>query len=220
MTLKNKIIIADDHELILDGMSALLGKDPNVEIIATAKNGQEVLDLVKNSDEVDIIILDINMPILDGIEVTKSIKLDYPDIKILILSMYKRSEFIKNLIKAGADGYILKNAGKAALLEAIETLSKGGRYFSKEVLDTVIDSFTEERESKNLALVELSEREKEVVRLIVAEKSTAEIAEVLHLTSHTINSHRKSILNKLDVKNAAGIFRYALQSGIVKGFDL
>ena len=215
-----KIIIADDHELVLQGLIALLETASDIEIVATAQNGQEALDLIQRTEEVDLLLLDINMPELDGIEVTRFVKENYPEIKVLILSMYQRSEFIKTLITAGADGYILKNAGKAVLLEAIEALSKGERYFSKEVLDSMIDSYTEKRKTKDLALVELSTREKEVVRLIAMEKSTAEIAEELFLSAHTINSHRKSILSKLDVKNAAGIFRYALHSGLIKGFDI
>ena len=215
-----KLIIADDHEMVLEGLCSLLENEENIEIIGTASNGQEIIDLVLGHEEVDLVLLDINMPVMDGIEVTKFLKNKYPEIKILILSMYKRSEFIKNLIKAGADGYILKNSGKQILLEGIYTLMEGEHYYSKEVMDTVIESYTEKRDTKDLAQVELSEREKEVVRLIVQEKSTAEIAGILCLSTHTINSHRKSILNKLDVKNAAGIFRYALHSGIIKGFDL
>lgn len=215
-----KIIIADDHELILDGLISLLDGEEGFSIVGTAINGVELLELIEKAEEVDVLVLDINMPEKDGIEVTKEVKEKYPEIKIIILSMYKRSEFIKNLLKAGADGYILKNSGKETLVEAINTVHAGERYFSKEVLDTMMDSYTEERADRDLAIVELSEREKEVVRLIVQEKSTAEIADELYLSSHTINSHRKNILNKLGVKNTAGIFRYAIQTGIVKGFDL
>ena len=215
-----KIVLADDHELILDGLTSLLENEPNLSIIATAMNGHELLEIIEEIDEVDAIILDINMPKMDGIEVTKWLKGKYPEIKIIILSMYKRSEFVKNLLKAGADGYILKNSGREIFIEAITAVCAGKRYFSQEVLDTVMESFTEERLDKDLTVIELTEREKEVVRLIAQEKSTAEIADVLNLSAHTINSHRKSILNKIGVKNATGIFRYAIQTGIVKGFDL
>ena len=215
-----KIIIADDHQIILDGLETLLENQDDIEILATASTGKQVLELIDQHDEIDILVLDINMPLVDGIEVTKQLKSRYPEIKILILSMYKRSEFIKNLIKAGADGYILKNAGRAAFLEAINTLYSGERYFSKEVLDVMLDSYQEKGEKEQLEIIELSEREKEVVRLIAQEMSTAEIAESLHVSVHTINSHRKNILYKLDVKNTTGIYKYALRSGIVKGFEL
>lgn len=215
-----KIILADDHKMILDGLSSLLGSERDVSIIGTAMDGEKLLQLVDDSEEVDAIILDINMPVLDGIEVTKTLKSKYPEVKIIILSMYNRSEFVKSLLKAGADGYILKNSGREVFLEALNTVSTGKRYFSKEVLETVMESFTESREDKDLTIIELSDREKEVVRLIAEEHSTSEIADILCLSVHTINSHRKSILNKIGVKNAAGIFRYAVQTGIVKGFDL
>ena len=215
-----KIIIADDHALILDGIKSLISTDASLEIVGTSNDGEEVLRLIDETEEVDLLILDINMPRMDGIEVTKALKSRHPEIKVLILSMYNRSEFIKTLIAAGADGYILKDSSRDVLIEAIQTLCRGERYFSKEILENLIDSYVETDKSRDLIRVELSDREKEVVKLIAEEKSTAEIAEALFLSVHTINSHRKSILNKLDVKNTAGIFRYAIQTGIIKGFDL
>ena len=215
-----KIIIADDHALILDGIKSLISTDASLEFVGTSNDGEDVLRLIEETEEVDLLILDINMPRMDGIEVTKALKSRHPEIKVLILSMYNRSEFIKTLIAAGADGYILKDSSRDVLIEAIQTLCRGERYFSKEILENLIDSYVETDKSRDLIRVELSDREKEVVKLIAEEKSTAEIAEALFLSVHTINSHRKSILNKLDVKNTAGIFRYAIQTGIIKGFDL
>lgn len=215
-----KIIIADDHKIILDGLITLLENEKDIEVIATALTGEEALALIDKHDEIDILVLDINMPEMDGIEVTEQVKSRYPEIKILILSMYKRSEFIKNLIKAGADGYILKNAGKNAFLEAINTLFIGERYFGKDVLDAMLDSYQNNKEEEKLEIIELSKREKDVVQLITQEMSTTEIADKLNLSIHTINSHRKRILDKLDVKNTAGIFRYAIRTGIIKDFEL
>lgn len=215
-----KILIADDHELILEGLNMLISTEPSYEIVGTAQTGTEVIELVGKLDELDVLIVDINMPGMDGIEVTKILKKKHPEIRILILSMYNRSEFVKTLISVGIDGYILKNSGRDILFEAIDTLYRGERYFSKEILNNLIESYVETNQEVDLARVELTDREKEVVRLIVQEKSTAEIADIMCLSLHTINSHRKNILNKLDVKNTAGIFRYALQTGIVKGFDM
>lgn len=215
-----KILIADDHELILEGLNMLISTEPSYEIVGTAQTGTEVIELVDKIDELDVLIVDINMPEMDGIEVTKILKKKHPEIRILILSMYNRSEFVKTLISVGIDGYILKNSGRDVLFEAIDTLYRGERYFSQEILNNLIESYVETNQEVDLARVELTDREKEVVRLIVQEKSTADIADIMCLSLHTINSHRKSILNKLAVKNAAGIFRYALQTGIVKGFDM
>ena len=215
-----KLLIADDHKIILDGLVMLLSLEPTFEIVGTAHNGTEVIAKVDELDELDVLIMDINMPEMDGIEVTRALKKKYPEIRILILSMYNRSEFVKTLISIGVDGYILKHSGKVILYQAINQLYLGERFFSEQILDNLIETPIETNEVIDIARVELSDREKEVVKLIAQEKSTAEIAEALFLSPHTINSHRKSILNKLAVKNSAGIFRYALQTGIVKGFDM
>jgi len=213
-----KVIIADDHELVVEGLKMLLHGD-NIEVIATASNGDAVIDLIQREIEIDVLILDINMPGKDGIEVTKEIKFQYPEVKILILTMYRKVEFIKNLIKIGADGYVLKNSGKGNFIKAIEALVKGEKYFSEDVMNTVMNSYAQTWETNDFEPITLSDREKEVAVLIAKEKSTLEIAETLHLSHHTINSHRKSLLSKLDVKNAAGVFRYALKTGLIKEFD-
>ncbi len=218
--MSTKLIIAEDHELIIDGLSLLLRDEQDIDIIATANNGKVLLEVVESSPEIDIILMDINMPVIDGIEATKIIKGKYPEIKILVLTMYKKVEFIKQLVRVGADGYILKNSGKSVLLDAISTLLEGSHYFGKEILDTMVKSFVEKNNTKDLQLVDLSEREKDVVRLIVKDMTSEEIAKQMCLSLHTINSHRKNILSKLDVKNIAGIYTYALRSGIVKGFDI
>ena len=159
------------------------------------------------------------MPSTDGIEVTKQIKSRHPEIKILILSMYNRQEFIKNLIESGADGYILKNSDKSELLGAIHTLQKGESYFGKEITKTIMKSFRKENPPTEMHEVPLTEREKEIVKLIAETMTTSEIAEKLFLSTHTIDTHRKNILSKLQVKNVAGLVRYAVQTGLIKDFD-
>lgn len=215
-----KLIIADDHPLVLDGLQMLLERQTDITIVDTALNGAELLDKIEKTEEVDVIILDINMPGKDGIEVTRILKKKHPEIKILILSMYNKSEFAKNLYTIGADGYVLKNSGKEALLNAIHSICAGNRYFAAEVLENSSESQIEHDVHKDLALIELTDREKEIVQLIAEEKSTSEIAAALFISIHTVNTHRKSILSKIGVKNVAGIFRYAVQTGIIKGFDL
>ncbi|MEM7550466.1 MAG: response regulator transcription factor [Bacteroidota bacterium] len=214
-----KILIADDHQMILEGLKSLLSLSPEIEIVAEANDGEKVLELVESLPELDQVILDINMPSVDGIEVTKKIKSTYPEIKILILSMYNRQEFIKNLIESGADGYILKNSDKAELLGAIHSLHKGEPYFGKEVTKTIMKSFQKEKPPAEMHEVPLTEREKDIVKLIAETMTTSEIAEKLFLSTHTVDTHRKNILSKLEVKNVAGLVRYAIQTGLIKDFD-
>ena len=217
---KIKLLIADDHEMILEGIEAMLASElEQIEILDKVGNGKQLLDSIEKFEEIDLVILDIKMPVLDGIETTKILNEKYPEIKVLILTTYNKSEFIKNLLEIGADGYILKNSGKKILLEAIHALASGQSYLSGEVSNIIVQNFRK-RSNYEIPLVELSPREKEVVRLIANEKSTKEIAEALFLTTHTVDSHRKSILSKLEVKNIAGITKYAIQTGIIKGFDV
>ncbi len=214
------ILIADDHELIIDGLKTILELDESMLVVGTAQSGSELLKLITATPEVDVALVDINMPDIDGIEATQHIKELYPEIKVLILTMYERTEFVKKLVSAGADGYLLKNSNKQILTEAIKTLYEGGTYFSEDIKTLIMNSFKSEKSEKSFKYVELSDREKEVIRLIASEKNTQEIADELFLSKHTVDSHRKRILNKVNVKNTAGLYKYALQSGIIKGFDI
>lgn len=217
---KSKIMIADDHELVLDGLRLILDQDEQFEIVGEAKNGEEVLRELRRVPELDIVVMDINMPLKDGIQVTIEIKSTYPEIKVLILSMYNRKEFVKNLIEAGIDGYVLKNAGKDELLKALRALAQGEPYYGKEITQTIMKSYQKSKVFDNPIDVILSAREKEIVALIAQEFSSVEIAEKLFISQYTVDTHRKNILAKLRVKNAAGIMKFALQTGILKGFDL
>lgn len=216
---KVKLLIADDHEMIRDGLRVLLNQTGQFDIVAEASNGREVIEVIKKIDELDIIVLDINMPDKDGIEVTTELKKTYPEIKILIVTMYNRKEFIKSLMEIGVDGYILKNSGKDELVAALNSLNRGEPYYGAEITKTVMKSYQKQRVFDSPLDIEMSEREKEIIRLIADGLSTHEIGEKLFLSTHTINTHRKNILNKLNVKNSAGVIRYGIQTGIVKGFD-
>ena len=217
---KINVLLADDHELVLDGLKLILSQRNDIEVVGEAHDGETILYLLTKIPELDVVVLDINMPKKDGIQVTKEIKERYPEVKVLILSMYNRKEFVKNLIDAGIDGYILKNAGKMELLKAIDTLVTGEPYYGDEITKTIMKSYQKNKVFDNPSDVALSEREKEIVALIANENTTQEIAEKLFISPYTVDTHRKNILSKLDVKNAAGIMKFALQTGIIKGFDL
>ncbi len=206
-----RLLLADDHLLFLDGLGSLFADETDIAITGKATNGREVLRLLKEH-KTDLVLLDVNMPVMDGLETTVQAKALYPDLKILILTMYNTHEFISNLVKAGADGYILKNTGKEELLKAVRQVVRGENYFSTAVTTTLVSGIrstgTTEEE------VPLSKREIEVLKLISQEFTTHEIADKLFLSAHTIDTHRKNLLSKLNVKNTAGLVRYAITKGL------
>lgn len=210
------LIIADDHQMFLDGLTMLLSTNAEFHIVGEARNGQEVLDLLHDNPNVDVVLMDVNMPIMDGIQATKQIKEHYPYAKVLMLTMFGSRDYIEKLLKAGALGYVLKNTGKEELFAAIESVSKGQSFFSKEVTERIMEGLQGRKVLEHdPMLVELTEREKEVLKLIVEERTTQEIAESLFISHHTVETHRKNLISKLQVRNIAGLVKYALQHGLV-----
>ncbi len=210
-----KIIIADDHQMFIDGIKSIVKTMKNMNIVGEATNGLQLLDILK-TQEVDIILMDVNMPILDGIETTKQVRQLYPEIKIAMLTMFNTREYIEKLLRAGAHGYILKNTGKEELQEAIEKIISGESYFSKEVTERIMEGLQKKKHAENHSLiVELTEREKDVLKLIAQEFTTHEIADKLFISFHTVETHRKNLIGKLNVKNIAGLVKYAIQQGLV-----
>jgi DNA-binding NarL/FixJ family response regulator len=199
--------------MFLQGIISLLEQEPNIEIVGKAVNGLEALQVIEQIP-VDLLILDISMPEMDGIELSKILKKKFPAIKILVVSTHSNVSIISRLIRIGVNGYLLKNAEKAELLKAINTIASGDNYFSEE---------TEEKHlSNNLriekqvsTLTELSSREKEILVLIAHEYNTAEIAEKTFISLNTVNTHRKNLLSKLNAKNTAGLVKYAVENGLV-----
>ena len=190
----------------------MLADQPDIRCVAEAKTGTQVLQLLKEN-EVDLILMDINMPELNGIETCKLVKKDYPGIKILALSMFKEASMIKLMLENGASGYLLKNAGQDEVLEAIRKVHLGQEYYSFDVLQTVMRSLTkkgEENKSKPF-IPSLTRREKQVLQLIVDEYTTAEIADKLFISFGTVETHRRNLLMKLDARNTAGLVRMALE---------
>ena len=214
---KLKILLADDHQMILDGLCAYLEYEEDLEVSGQVKDGDQVLRFLKEEKLPDLIIMDINMPNRDGIETTVEVKDKYPQIKILILSIHNKSEFVKRLINAGADGYILKDSGRKELIKAIRRIVAGEKYFSHDIMQANFEvQLLHEPGSPSM----LTKREKQVVELIAEGLSSQEVAAQLNLSIHTVDSHRKKILAKIDGKNPVDIMRYALKTGIIKGFDI
>ncbi|HEY6142405.1 MAG TPA: response regulator transcription factor [Flavobacterium sp.] len=210
---KIKIIIADDHTMFLEGIVSLLENEECITISGKATNGKEIFKIIENTIP-DIILLDISMPEMDGIEVTKIIKQKFPSIKILIVSTHSNIQMIAKLIRMGVDGYLLKNAEKQELLHAIQTIQNGETYFCKEV-DEKNEDNNSKIKSETLQITELSSREKEILVLIAQEFTGSEIAEKTFISLNTVNTHRRNLISKLNVKNTAGLVKYAVEYGLL-----
>lgn len=207
-----KIIIADDHQMFLEGLVALFTETEDIKIIGTAVDGDGALQLLA-TEEIDIVISDISMPGIDGIELNSRIKKKYPNVKTLILSTFSEPEKIKKLVNNKVNGYLLKNAEKSELLNAIYTIHKGENYFSEEVKDKYTNSFFSTEKNTSVTPV-LSRREKEILKHIAEEYTTPEIADKLCISQNTVNTHRKNLISKLGVKSVAGLVKYAMNNGL------
>ncbi len=197
--------------MFLDGLKSILEREDDIEIVAEALNGEEAIK-VADRMTLDIILMDVTMPRLNGFTTTAKIKEKYPNIKVLLLTMHGSRDFIEQALEIEADGYVLKNTGKDELTHAIFSLGNGEKYYSEEVKRSFMDSFG--KKSAPQAAINLSKREIEVLRLVVQELSTTQIADKLFISHHTVDTHRKNLLSKLGVKNTAGLVKYAMQNGL------
>jgi Response regulator containing a CheY-like receiver domain and an HTH DNA-binding domain len=206
-----RILLVDEQQMFLDGIRALLEKYSDIEVVGTANNGEQALKIL-NIMTVDVVVMDINMSGMNGIEATKLIREKYEKTKVLILSMSKKKEFIIKLIEHGATGYILKNKGKEELLMAIQNVAVGKSHYGLEVLDHAVSVSNIDRGSE----VVLTEREREVLILIAEGYSSREISSSLYISEATVNTHRRNIMAKLGLPSATHMVRYAIKHGYVK----
>jgi len=205
------IYIVDDHQMLIDGLKALLSGETHISVI-----GQNTLPKLAAKEiaelRPDIVLTDINMPEMDGIELTKEIKKINPDIKVIALSMFGERETISDMLKAGVSAYILKNTGKQELLNAIDKVSNGGTFFSDEVSDEMSKASVTGLSKE----ITLSLREIEVVELIAKEYTNAKIADALFISERTVETHRKNIFRKTDTKSVIGLLKYCVDKRIIK----
>jgi DNA-binding NarL/FixJ family response regulator len=212
-----KLIIADDHQLVVDGLQSILNQLAGFKVITTVSNGKELLKTLEII-EPDIILLDIDMPVLNGIETLKEIKKRYPHIKTIILTMHEEKSLVKKMSDLGANGFIFKNVDKEELIKALENVNKGIPYFSVSLRneainnDLVDDAGLSHDYKKGL----LTEREIEIIKLIVEGLSNKEIADKLFISPRTVDTHRTNLMKKLEVNNVAGLVRYAIRNGFMQ----
>jgi DNA-binding NarL/FixJ family response regulator len=207
------LLIVDDHRMITDGLAQLLKEEKVIGEIHTAKNGQIAVDLALSLD-IQVIIMDINMPEMNGAEATRIIKQEKPGIRIIVVSMLSDPAVVNRLLKLGADAFINKDAGKAELVRAIEKVIVGQKYVSPEISMSLIKHLSEARDGANNDR-HLTKRELEIIGYIVNGLTNVEIAEKLFLSSVTVDTHRKNILAKLSLKNTASLVRYAMENKLV-----
>jgi DNA-binding NarL/FixJ family response regulator len=208
-----KIVLADDHNMLRQGIKKLIQESKDMVVVGEVNDGLELLDLLKKNTP-NLVILDISMPNLRGIEAAQEIKMIYPEVKILILTMHKRKEYLSHAISAGADGYLLKEDTDAELFSAIETIRQGGFYVSPLLSSTLTEDLIQIYRGNGKPLDEpLTNRERQVLKLIAEGKSTKEIADVLFISPRTVEHHRANMMKKLNLKKIADLVKYAIRKG-------
>ncbi|MFZ6053161.1 response regulator [Halocola ammonii] len=208
-----RIAIADDHQMVIDGLTSILQNLEGVELKGQANNGREIIRLVENL-KIDLVFMDIDMPQMDGIEATQEIKKRFPEVKVVILTMHDEQSLVKQLLEIGADGYILKNSSKTELEMAIRQIQSGKKHFSSEVTMILLEE--ESPAEMNEQLKQLTEREIEILKLISEGLSNKEIGDHLFISHRTVDTHRTNLMKKLDVHNVAGLIRFAIKNGLVE----
>ncbi len=207
-----KIILADDHRLFLDGLTAILTLIENVTIVATATNGNQVLDLLRQHS-CDVVVMDINMPIADGLTTAQNISQEFPKVKVVLVSMNVNPEYVKEALRAGVSAYILKDSSKEQLQNAIYSAAEGKKYFSEAVMLNLAYEYMPERPAENK--VKLTQREVQVLKLLAQEFTAPEIAGKLFISAETVETHKKNMLKKLGLRNSYSLIKYAVQNGLV-----
>jgi DNA-binding NarL/FixJ family response regulator len=209
-----RILLADDHALVRAGFSALLKQLPGIEVIAEAADGREALALTK-AHQPDLVLMDVSMERLNGLEATARIVKEYPNVRVLMLSAHSNEEYVKQALLAGAAGYLLKGASIAELELAIQAVVRGETYLSPAISKQVVADYIRRVESEASPLELLTPRQREILQLIAEGHSNKEIARMLHVSAKTIETHRTQLMERLDIHDVAGLVRYAIRAGVL-----
>jgi len=216
---KIKIVLVDDHQIVRDGIKSLLSDCIDIQIVAEAKDGLELFKILK-ADTPDIILLDISLPGMSGIEVSKRMRVDYPEVKILMLSMYTSEDFIFNALKAGVMGYLPKNTTRDELLQAINSIAANKEYFSKSISDTILKSYVNTAKNGSVvssdSLDSLTNREREILHYVVEGNNNTAIAKQLCISIRTVETHKSSIMRKLNLGNTVDLIKFAIRNNLIE----
>jgi DNA-binding NarL/FixJ family response regulator len=212
--MKIKVLLADDHQILREGLRAMLEKEFNMEVLGEAANGREALRLIREKTP-DVIVMDITMPGLNGIEATRQIRNEFPQIKVVALSMHDDKRFVLNMLKAGASAYLLKDGGFKEVVKAINAVMANKTYLSPDITDVVLTDYLKNLELQEVSVFALlSPREREVLQLIAEGKTTLQIADIMHVSVKTIETHRSHIMQKLQISSIAELTKYAIREGL------
>jgi DNA-binding NarL/FixJ family response regulator len=209
-----RIGLVDDHALMRAGIRALLEKLPGIEVVGEANNGREALELIKKKGP-NVLLLDVSMTELGGLEALPRIVKDFPAVKVLILSAFANEEFVLRALRSGAAGYMLKDAAAEELELAIKAVAQGKTFLGPSISRTVVESYLQRTTGKQDLVEELTARQREILQLIAEGKNTKEIASTLEISAKTVNAHRLQLMARLDIHDVPGLVRYAIRSGLV-----
>ena len=206
------LLLVDDHPLVIEGIKTLLRLDTAVRVVAQANSGPEALRRLREHPEVQVVLLDLHMPQMSGVELTQRIRAEHPGMRVLVLSMFHDHASVMQVLEAGGLGYLLKNTSKAELSAAIANVAAGRTHFSQEVGQTLLQNLEVPGQGNGApVVVELTPREREILRLVADEKSNQAIAEALFISERTVETHRKNILTKTNCKSVVGLIQYAIK---------
>ncbi len=213
---KTRILLADDHGVVRKGLRFLLESEPGLEVVGEAADGRQAVNLAAELKP-DVVVMDIAMPRLNGIEATRQVVRDRPEVSVIILSMYSDEEYLVRTLTAGAKGYLLKDSAEDELVRAIQSVSQGKPYFSPSISKALLEDYLRHLQQRGLtdSYDLLTDREKEVLQLLAVGKTNKEIATILDLSPYTVETHRNHIMQKLDLHNTAEIVLYAVRKKLV-----
>ena len=207
-----RILIADDHGVVAEGLKHLVEAQPDMEVIACVGDGREAVQQARESQP-DVVLMDLSMPELNGADATRAILERDPKCRVIVLSMYAQREYVRRALKAGAAGYVVKRSAAKEVVDAIRAVHAGQRYLSPRVADVVLEDYTDDKQDDLLA--RLSAREREVLQLLAEGRTGAQIAERLSLSQKTVETYRARLVEKLGIRDLAGLVRFAIQRGLV-----
>ena len=211
---KIKVLLAEDHTIVRQGLRSLLDGETEIEVVGEAEDGRQAIEQAQRLLP-DVVLMDITMPVLNGLEATRQIKKLFPQVKVLVLTVHSTEEYIFQILRAGASGYVVKQAAVSELVQAIQTVYQGDSFLSSSISRRVVEEYGRRAEAMEDKHDKLTDREREVLQLVAEGRTNREIAQLLHVTVKTVEAHRKHVMDKLSLHSTAELTRYALRKGMV-----